>query len=403
MTECSTTETIFFSALEKATPTERSSYLDEACAGEEGLRRQIERLIACHLRSEKFLERPVVEAAGLAAIARHETDLGEGAPTADASRLDRLDFLAPSERSDALGRLAHYEVLEIIGRGGMGIVLRAFDEKLKRVVALKALAPALATSAPARERFVREARATAAVTHDNVIAIYAVEDDGAVPYLVMPFIDGPNLQEMIDRQGPLPTQEVLRIGWQIASGLAAAHGSGLVHRDIKPANILLENGALRVKITDFGLAQSVGALGTSMSGMIVGTPSYMSPEQAAGESVDHRSDLFSLGSVLHTLCAGRAPFRAGTTKALLQEIRAATAPRLRDFRPELPDWLDELVARLHAKQPADRLLSAEEAAEVLGRGLSGARRRFRSRPRAPSRALSVTRPRSRARAELAPR
>src|SRR5262249_20536999 len=138
-----------------------------------------------------------------------------------------LDFLEPSRKPGALGRLGHYEVLEVIGQGGMGIVLRGFDEKLQRIVAIKALAPALATSGSARQRFVREARAAAAVTHDNVINIHAVEDAGPVPYLVMQCVDGRTLQDKLDQLGPLELKEILRIGLQIAEGLAAAHRQGL--------------------------------------------------------------------------------------------------------------------------------------------------------------------------------
>src|SRR5262249_26994940 len=194
-----------------------------------------------------------------------------------------LDFLETSRKPGALGRLGHYEVLEVIGQGGMGIVLRAFDEKLQRVVAVKALAPALADSGSARQRFVREARAAAAVTHDNLIDIHAVEDAGPVPYLVMQCIDGKTLQEKLDRSGPLELKEILRIGLQIAEGLAAAHRQGLIHRDIKPANILLDNCIERVKITDFGLARTVDDASLTQSGLVAGTPLYMSPEQARGE------------------------------------------------------------------------------------------------------------------------
>src|SRR5262249_48596807 len=151
-----------------------------------------------------------------------------------------------------------------------------------RMVAIKVLAPNLATSGTARQRFVREARATAAVSHDNVIAIHAVEDSGAVPYLVMHLVNGQTLQDKLNRQGPPPLREVLRIGLQIAEGLAAAHKQGLIHRDVKPANILLENGVERVRITDFGLARAVDQAGLTQSGVISGTPHYMSPEQAQG-------------------------------------------------------------------------------------------------------------------------
>ncbi len=261
-------------------------------------------------------------------------------------------------------------MLEVVGRGGMGIVLRAFDEKLHRVVAIKVLAPALAASGPARQRFVREARAAAAVTHDNVIAIHAVEDAGAVPYLVMQFIDGPTLQEKIDREGSLPLKEILRIGMQIAAGLAAAHAQGLVHRDVKPANILLENGVERVKITDFGLARAVDDASLSRSGVIAGTPAYMSPEQAGGGAVDHRSDLFSLGSVLYALCTGHAPFRAATTMAVLKEVCDDTPRPIREVNPDIPDWLEAIIERLHAKDPADRFQTAAEVADLLGRHLA---------------------------------
>lgn len=157
----------------------------------------------------------------------------------------KLDFLTPSAKPGHLGRLGHYEVMEVIGRGGMGVVLKAFDEKLHRVVAIKVMAPALASSATARKRLIREAQAAAAVRNEHVIDIHAVEEAGRLPYLVMEYVSGLSLQERLDQEGPLEPREILRIGVQVASGLAAAHAQGLVHRDIKPANILLENGVQR--------------------------------------------------------------------------------------------------------------------------------------------------------------
>ena len=215
-------------------------------------------------------------------------------------------------------------MLEVVGRGATGVVLKARDAKLQRVVALKVLAPRLSASAPARERFVREAQATAAVRDDHVIAIYAVSDDGPLPYLVMEYIDGVTLEERIRQGGPLALPEVLRIGMQVASGLAAAHAQGLIHRDIKPANILLENGVQRVKITDFGLARAAAAL--AEHGVIAGTPAYMAPCQARGEAPSERSDLFSLGAVLYALCAGRPPFGGDTTAAVLKSVCEDTPP-----------------------------------------------------------------------------
>jgi WD40 repeat protein len=351
---------IFFQALDRDDPAERAAYLDEACAGDAALRQQIEALLQSHAKAGDFLDRPAAQQ--LAA----EGDKAARRPEAGVP----LDFLAPSQRPCSLGRLGHYEVLEVVGKGGMGVVLRAFDEKLHRVVAIKALLPALATTGSARQRFVREAQAAAAVTHDNVIDIHAVEDAGPVPYLVMQFLDGCTLQERLDRAGPLPLKEVLRIGLQIAAGLAAAHAHGLVHRDVKPANILLENGVQRVKITDFGLARAVDDASLTQSGFIAGTPAYMSPEQANGAKVDHRSDLFSLGSVLYALCAGHAPFRANTTMAVLRRVCEETPRPVHEVNADVPDWLEAVIARLHAKDPAGRFQTAAEVAELLGRHLA---------------------------------
>ena len=241
---------------------------------------------------------------------------------------------------------------------------------MHRVVAIKALAPALASSGPSRQRFVREARATAAVTHDNVIDIHAVEDAGPVPYLVMQFVHGCTLQEKLDRAGPLPVPEVLRLGIGIADGLAAAHRHGLVHRDVKPANILLENGVERVKITDFGLARAADDASLTRSGVIAGTPAYMSPEQASGDRLDPRSDLFSLGSVLYALCTGHPPFRAGSAMAVLRRVCDDTPRPIREINPEIPEWLAAVVAKLQAKDPGQRFASAAEVATLLSRRLT---------------------------------
>src|SRR5262249_10648625 len=219
-----------------------------------------------------------------------------------------LDFLEPSAEPDHLGRLGPYEVLEVLGQGGMGVVLKGFDEALQRPVAIKLLAPVLAVSGAARKRFAREARAAAAISHEHVVPIFAVDTCNGLPYLVMPFIPGLSLQERLERDGPLELEEILSIGLQTASALAAAHAEGLIHRDVKPANILLENGVERVRLCDFGLARALDDAGLTQSGMLPGTPAYMAPEQARGEPLDARADLFSLGSVLYAMCTGRSPF-----------------------------------------------------------------------------------------------
>jgi serine/threonine protein kinase len=348
---------IFLAALDKATLAERAAFLDELCGADATLRQRVEALLQAHDQPDHLLDRPAAD---------HLSGEPDGAAGSD----DSFGFLTPSRKPDSLGRLDHYEVLEVAGRGGMGVVFRAFDDKLQRVVAIKALAPQLATNSAARRRFVREARAAAAVTHENVIAIHAVEDTGAVPYLVMQFVHGVSLQEKIEHTGALPLQETLRIGLHIAEGLAAAHRQGLVHRDIKPANILLENGVERVKLTDFGLARAGDDASLTQSGVVAGTPLYMSPEQAQGQPVDFRSDLFSLGSVLYTMCAGRPPFRAPTALAVLKRVCEEMPRPIREVNPELPAWLGDLLTRLHAKAPAGRFASAQEVADLLARHLA---------------------------------
>jgi uncharacterized protein (TIGR03067 family) len=181
----------------------------------------------------------------------------------------------------------------------------------------------------------------------------------------MPYVRGTSLQKRLDREGPLSLQETLRIGAQIAAGLAAAHAQGLVHRDIKPANVLLEEGVERVTITDFGLARAADDATITHSGMIAGTPQYMSPEQARGEGVDARSDLFSLGSVLYAMCTGRSPFRAETSYGVLRRITDDEPTAIREINPDVPTWLCQIISRLMAKRPADRYQSAGEVAELL--------------------------------------
>jgi eukaryotic-like serine/threonine-protein kinase len=301
-----------------------------------------------------------------------ETYASERGPSFD--REHSLDFLAPPSTTGSLGRLGPYEVSEVLGQGGFGIVFKAFDPALGRTVAVKVLAAQLATSAGARKRFAREAKAAAAVVHDHVVAIHAVESWNGLPYLVMPYIAGRSLQDRVDREGPLEVREVLRIGIQTALGLAAAHAQGLVHRDVKPSNILLENGVERVKLTDFGLARAIDDASLTQSGVVAGTPQYMSPEQARGEAVDHRSDLFSLGSVLYFACAGHSPFRADSTPAVLRRVCDERPRPLRELDLDVPGWLAEIVERLHAKEPAGRYQSAQEVAEVMGRRLASLQR-----------------------------
>jgi serine/threonine-protein kinase len=270
-------------------------------------------------------------------------------------------------------KLGPYEVVEVLGRGGNGVVLKAFDPSLHRFVAIKVMHAHLASSPAARKRFAREGRAVAAISHQHVVAVHGVHEQDGLPYLVMEYVSGISLQERLDRDGPLELLQVLRIGIQAAKGLAAAHAQGLIHRDVKPANILLEKGVERVRLTDFGLARAADDASLTQSGLLAGTPQYMAPEQARGEPLDHRADLFSLGSVLYACCAGRPPFRAGTTLAVLRRITEESPRPLGDVNPDVPEWLAAFIARLHAADPADRFQSADEVARRLERYLAHVR------------------------------
>ena len=348
-------EGLFLVALGKATGDEREAFLDEACGDDNERRMRIVALLRAYDDAGSFLERPVS---------------GVGITQS----LD-LSFLEESDDPGLLGKLGQYEVYELIGRGGMGMVFRARDPKLNRVVAIKVLAPELAAHANARNRFLREAQAAAAVSHPHVVTIHAVEDQSEhenrkLPFLVMECIVGQTLQQKIDKQGQLRLTEIVRISQQIAEGLAAAHKQGLIHRDIKPANILLENGVERVKITDFGLARAVDDATITRTGEVSGTPQYMSPEQAGGERVNHRSDLFSLGSVMYAMCSGRSPFRATSLAAAIKRVCQATPKPLGEINSELPTWLIELINQLLHKEPDQRPGSAADIAVFLEQHLA---------------------------------
>ncbi len=302
-----------------------------------------------------------------------------------------VGFLTSSDEPGSLGRLGTYEVTEVLGHGGFGVVLKAFDPALGRAVAIKVLAPQLASSAAARGRFAREARAAAAVVHENVVAIHAVDSWKNLPYLVMPYIAGQSLQQRVDRDGPMDLKAILRVGIQTAFGLASAHAQGLVHRDVKPSNILLENGVERVKLTDFGLARAVDDASLTQSGVVAGTPQYMSPEQARGEAVDHRSDLFSLGSVFYFMCTGHAPFRASSTPAVLRRVSDEEPRSVRESNPDVPVWLAEIIERLHAKDPAGRFESAREVALELEQNLAAVQQGLPIAVRFPKSAASRSR------------
>lgn len=265
----------------------------------------------------------------------------------------------------AVGR--DYAVGRLLGRGGFAEVFEAEEPRLSRRVAIKALRPDLGASHDLLARFQREARAMAGLRHPNVMEIYTVGESEGVAFFVMPLVDGESLKGLIAREGALPLDDAIRILVEAAGALEAAHRAGTVHRDVKPDNILLEGDAARVLITDFGIAKAlVGDTGSNTtSGTIMGTPQYMSPEQATGEESDHRSDIYSLGVVAFEMVTGKPPFEARTVQALIAKHLTEVAPPLRSLRPDCPQRVARVVARCLAKDPGARWLSLAEVVEAL--------------------------------------
>jgi serine/threonine protein kinase len=274
--------------------------------------------------------------------------------------------LAPPQGPGEIGRLGCYRIIRLLGSGGMGMVFQAEDTKLNRAVALKVMQPTLAVTAENRQRFVQEGRAAAAVEHDHIITIYQVDEDRGLPFLAMQLLHGETLEARLQRhRGPQPMAFVVRIGRQIAEGLEAAHRGGLVHRDIKPSNIWLEEGRDRVKILDFGLARVVHAASQlTQTGMILGTPGYLAPEQVGGHAVGTACDLFSLGVVLYRMCTGALPFQGTDTLSILTAL-ATTKPReVRELNAQVPAPLAILVMRLLAREAAQRPKDREVTAAL---------------------------------------
>jgi serine/threonine protein kinase/regulation of enolase protein 1 (concanavalin A-like superfamily) len=278
----------------------------------------------------------------------------------------RFDFLDPPRDEGELGWLAHYRVRRPVGEGGIGLVFLAEDTQLSRPVALKVIKPEMASAPGIQSRFVREAQATAAIKHAHIVTIYQVGRHNDTMFLAMEYLQGLSLQRWLERRRKPSGDLVLRIGREIAGGLAAAHRHGLIHRDIKPANIWLEAPSGRVKILDFGMARSEHEdVQITQSGTVVGTPAYMAPEQARGETVGASSDLFSLGCVLYRLCTGRLPFEGETIMAVLAGLASDTPPSPRQIEPDVQPALDELVMWLLAKDPAARPASAQAVVEAI--------------------------------------
>jgi serine/threonine protein kinase len=271
-------------------------------------------------------------------------------------------LLEPSQAPDELGRLAGFRVLEKLGQGGMGVVFKAEDIQLVRPVALKVLRPEFITDPKAGQAFLREARALAALRDEHVVTIYQAGESNRVVFLAMELLEGCTLEQYLDRNKPLSLRQKLRIGRETALGLAAVHKAGMIHRDIKPGNLWLESPSGRIKVLDFGLARPQSA---DDAGPTFGTPAYMAPEQSAGHLLDARCDLYSLGVVMFRLTTGRLPFADLNAIALLDRAAAEPAPDVREFSPDIPTELADIIARLLSKDPVSRPNSARQVADEL--------------------------------------
>jgi serine/threonine protein kinase len=315
-------------------------------------------------------------------------------------------FLAPPETDLEIGRLGNYSVTGVIGAGGMGVVLLAEDTALRRRVALKVIRPELAYRASARRRFLREAQAAASLTHDNVIDVYHVGEDRGVAFFAMPLLVGESLEARLKRDGRMPVAEVLHLGWEVASGLAAAHARGLLHRDIKPTNIWLETmpierggsggddlpelcpSSFRVKLLDFGLARIAEGEGDEAdTNSPIGTPGYMAPEQVRGEPLDGRCDLFGLGCVLYRACTGRVPFPGANPLAALRALEMDKPEAPAQSNRDLPPALSDLILRLLEKKPENRFGTATQVRDTLGAIRDGRLSKLPRNDRRPRRQL----------------
>lgn len=370
--------TIFCESLQIPDPVERSRYLERVCQGNLDLRSRVERMLASHDLDDSFLETPLI-----AELAGDTVAFSKSEQPDDSQLLESvLTLLTPSTVPDSLGRFEEFEIRKVLGQGGFGIVLKAFDTRLERIVALKLLKRDLVETSPARKRFFSEARGMAKIRHESVVAVYEVRETPR-PFLVLEYVDGISVEKAIRRVGPFAIPDVIRLGRQIAEGLAAAHEKQVIHRDIKPENILLETQTGRVKIADFGLARVKDDASMTQSNVIVGTPLYMSPEQTVGKDLDHRSDLFSLGGVLYYMITGHPPFRAPEWPAVMERIRSDRHRPIRSSNPQAPQALSLVIDKLLAKNPARRFSSAAEVAAALEAISPQPLYRAEPRPRVP--------------------
>ncbi len=322
---------------------DRTAYLDEACRGDPDLRREVESLLAAFAAHGSDV-RHVLGQLLLAPQAGVET------PPLD-SKLDPYRLTGQT--------ISHYQVLEKLGGGGMGVVYKALDEKLDRTVALKFLPPHLSMDAESKARFIHEAKAASALDHANICTIYDIDEtEQGQLFIAMAFYQGETLKAKIARR-PFPLEEALAYAIQVADGLSRAHDAGIVHRDVKPANVMITDRG-RVKIVDFGLAKVAGQTQLTQAGTTLGTVAYMSPEQARGEVVDARTDIWSLGVVLYEMVTGQTPFRGDYQEAVLYAIQHEEPEPLTGLRTGVPPALEHVVMKCLAKDPAQRYQHVDE-------------------------------------------
>jgi serine/threonine protein kinase len=341
-------ERLFHAVLE-IEPDRRSAFLDEACSGDPDLRQEVDSLLKSHDDAGEFIAAPAVEVAA-------RTLVEAASPVVPGARID------------------HYELLSLLGSGGMGDVFLARDTQLDRKVAIKFLQPQMMSDPRARERLVREARAAAKLDHPNICAIHQVVDHEDRNFIVMQHVEGETLAAHIAR-GPLPIERVLNITAQVASALAEAHAKGIAQRDIKPQNIMITPSG-RVQVLDFGLARVVDNASMSsdnsplrktltQEGLVAGTVAYMSPEQLRGETVDARTDIFSLGIVIYEMLTGRQPFIADSRAETVAGILKSEPASPRQFVPQVPESLVAIIDKALKKEKAERYASGAEILKDL--------------------------------------
>ena len=322
---------------------------------------------------ESFSERPSAGQEAANARTQQYAEVGSDAQDSGSQvdskhfQDDDLSFLDETDDPTYIGRLQQFEISRVLGRGGMGVVLEAFDPHLRRPVAIKVLHASFQKDPSAIERFCREGRAAAAISHEHVVQMFQVArvEEGEIAFLVMQLIEGKTLEEMLKPGSSLAPQETARIAMQMAAGLSAAHDRGLVHRDIKPGNILIEESTGRVKLTDFGLARISDDVKLTRTGMLMGTALYMSPEQAIGEKIDERSDLFSLGAVMYEMATGKVAFDAPTPVGVMKLIMDKDPRAPYKINPDIGKPTSDLIMQLLSKDPSKRPDSAGEVARAL--------------------------------------